>query len=57
MEHIPPTYIGCPHCGERMHRTRLAIHLRDTGTLDVRPVDACAVLFDLRNGHRQVVGA
>lgn len=53
----PPTYIQCPWCYERMHKSQLSTHLRDTGELSVRPVDGCVVLFDMRNGHREVLGA
>ncbi len=54
---VPPTYVPCPHCGERLHKSQLRVHLRDTGELMLRPVDACVVLFDLRNSHKEVIGA
>jgi hypothetical protein len=47
----------CPHCGKRIHAGQMGVHLRDTGELSVRPVDACLVLFDMRNGHREVLDA
>lgn len=52
-----PTFTLCPWCGKKLNHSALVPHMRDTGTLDVRPVDACVVLFDLRNEHREVLGA
>jgi hypothetical protein len=52
-----PVFIQCPFCSERILKTVMSVHLRDTGNLNVRPVDACVVLFDMRNGHRIVEGA
>lgn len=52
-----PTYVPCPWCCVKLHHAQVDVHLRDTGELSVRPVDACVVLFDMRNAHREVLGA
>jgi len=52
-----PTFTLCPWCREKLHQAAIDVHLRDTGELTVRPVDACPVLFDMRNGHKEVLGA
>lgn len=52
-----PTYTQCPWCFVKLHKSQLGDHLRDTGELSVRPVDQCVVLFDMRNGHKEVLGA
>lgn len=57
MLHTQPVFVSCPWCAERMNKHALMQHLRDTGELTVRPVDACVVLFDLRNSHKEVPGA
>lgn len=52
-----PTSVQCPWCFVKLHPSQLGTHMRDTGELTVRPVDQCVVLFDIRNGHREVNNA